>query len=31
MEYGTEMTEETLSLAIKNNVILVGTDFTEEA
>ena len=31
VEHGDLMTDETLRLAKKNNVVLVGTDFTEEA
>ena len=31
IEHGFEMSDETLALAKKNNVVLVGTDFTEKA
>jgi imidazolonepropionase-like amidohydrolase len=31
IEHGFEMSNETLALAKKNNVVLVGTDFTEKA
>jgi imidazolonepropionase-like amidohydrolase len=31
IEHGFEMSDETLELAKKNNVVLVGTDFTEKA